>query len=181
MKNMKNKTFHKKISNLLNNIKKTHKNENGQMITLMGITMVVSVFAIASIPSQLSEIDVAISRERATSLLPEFLHLKEAFGTSLNYNLLTSIGFSGSDLETTFYGNISTITTAFEQTKTQFYTLELQHNVFFDAQLKSYQYSHTSPLFGIIYAVDVTLNLDDEKTSITDDVEYYIICNMEGP
>jgi len=190
---MKHKIFHKKISNPLNNKnKKNHRNEKGQMIVLMGIMLAISVFVIASIPSQISDVSVVVSRERSTSILPEFIHIKEVFGKSLNYNLVHEsygggIAFdigSGEPvhdhLYTWFFGDIKYIENTFQETRDSFQILELNHNNFFDAQFKNYYYSHTSLFYGDIYNVGVTLTLDNGKTSITEDVEYFIICNMWG-
>ena len=133
---------------------------------------------ISSIPSQISDVDVVVSSGRSTSLLPEFIHIKEAFGRCLNYELV-NISFYD-DLSTNFYGDIREIKESFNRTRDSFYILELNYDTFFDAQLKNYWYLYLSPYYGYVYNVIYTLTLDNGKTSITEDVECSIICNMEA-
>ncbi len=178
MKPMKNKIF-------FNLCEKN--TENGQMIILMGVLLALSVYSIAAISSQLVDIDVVVSRERSTSLLPEFNQIKEAFGKSLNYNLLDNIYYgAGYWYFGVFYGDIESIEGAFNITRDIYYTIELSYDIFFDAKLKNvdqftgnpgYWYSHNSSFYGHVYNVEVTIILDNGETSITEDVEYYIVCN----
>lgn len=166
------------VINRILRYKKNWNDTNGQMIVMMGVLLAISVLIISSIPSQISDVDVVISRKRSTSLLPEFIHIKEAFGRCLNYELV-DITFSD-DLSTNFYGDIRDIKEAFNRTRDSFYILELNHDTFFDAQFKNYWYVYLSPFYGYVYNVIFTLTLDNGKTSITEDVEYSIICNMEA-
>ncbi len=68
-------------------IRQLQKNNNSQLIALMGVILVISVFTISSIAADLSNLDIQLSGERAVSLLPEYILVKDAFIKSLNYNL----------------------------------------------------------------------------------------------
>lgn len=157
--------------------KKSQGDQKAQMIVLMGVILAISVFIIASIPSQIVNMEGAISREQATSLLSEFVHIKEVFGKSLNYNL-ADINVDNDPI--TFYGEIDDITESFEKTKDSLYLLELNQDILFDAYHDTnwYWFSHTS-LDGLVYKVQVTITLDDGETQISEHVEYLIICNEE--
>ena len=181
MKNMENKNLNGKNPKPSNNPNHARcrnmdsLGRNGQMIMLMGVTLAVSVFVISSIATEISDLDVVVSSSRSTSLVPEFLYLKEAFGTALNYDLV-SISINPSTSESSFYGDIKSINASFDRTKNSFYVIEMKHDIFFEAVLNNYWWDSNLTDEGHIYNIDVTLSLDDGETCITQDVIYYIIC-----
>ena len=179
---MKNHEKNRKNSTLSKNNTISHKNirtldNNGQILILMGITLAISVFIISSLSAEISDLDLIVTSERSTSLLPEFTHIRGEFGTALNYNL---VSIDVGDNNFFFYGNISDITDAFNQTREEFYVLELQHDTIFNAIFKDCQYFYLSSE-GHIYHVACTVSLDDGKTCITKDVVYNIICKRYIP
>lgn len=148
-------------------------NKNSQMIVIMGIILAVSVFAISSLSADIANLDLVISTERSTSLLSEFTCVKESFAYSLNYNLAENITIENDELW--FYGNISNITKAFEQTKDEYIVLELQHDILLEAELNKYWYAKPGAT-DYIYHVNVTLSLENQDTRITEDIIYSIVC-----
>ena len=152
-------------------------NQPAQMIVLMGVVLAISVFIIASIPSQIVNMEGEISREQATSLFSEFIQVKEVFGQSLNYNL-ADIDVDSNPI--TFYGSIDELEEAFQKTKDSLYLIEINHALIFDAdhQTNWYWFSHESE-DGKVYTAQVLLTLDDGETQISEYAEYSIICNEE--
>jgi len=146
------------------------------MIVLMGIILAVSVFAVSSIPTEISDLSVTVPKARSNSLLPEFIHLKETFGLALNYDFV-SIEFIDTELD--FQKHLcdvsETISESVTQTANQFYMIELQHDKIFNAEYKALRYSHLSTE-GHVYHVDVRLSLKDGYTTIKQDVTYSIVC-----
>jgi hypothetical protein len=148
--------------------------ESAQMITLMGVLLAISVFVIAAIPSELSDLDTIVPSERFRSILPEFAQIKDAFGVTLNYNLVdVTLNEYG---DSSFSGDIKTIESVVDQTKKSFQTMMMNHDMFFDAIFQKYWYSHTSDN-GNIYLVQVSLSLDDGSMSLSEEVTYSIICD----
>ena len=169
---MKNKRYDKKNRNLCSE-------KNGQMIIVMGVILALAIFVISSLAADIINLNILISNERASSIVPEFNYIKEAFGTSLNYNLITNINISkpsqNGESNLIFWGDINNITKAFNQTRDKFYVLELSYSNILDANLNKFWYSHVSDENYIYYA-DVSLSLDDGKTLIAEDVVYSILC-----
>ncbi len=148
------------------------------MIVLMGIVVVLSVFAISSLAADVADINIVISSERASSLLPEFNFVKETFALALNYNLAENITLQ--DNETLFYGNIRNIKDAFNQTRDEYYILELQHDKLFDAELNDPPYWVAHPgSTDNIYHVSCTISLEDHDACYTEDVLYSIVCKPQ--
>ena len=155
-------------------------NEDGQLIVSMGVILIFSIFAIAFITAEISELDVVIPFERSTSLTTEYFFIREAFGTSLNYNLVNV-----SEENSIMYGDIENIIYAFAQTRDEFFSYELKHGNFFDAslvkldvngELQDYCFSHTSTSGYNIWFVEVLLHLENSETSIEETNRYYITC-----
>ncbi|RLF34800.1 MAG: hypothetical protein DRN08_04085 [Thermoplasmata archaeon] len=67
---------------------KSYNNESGQILTLLGILLALSVFVLASMASEISDLNLVVPSERASSLLKEFNNIKDTFGLALNYNLV---------------------------------------------------------------------------------------------
>jgi len=148
--------------------------ESAQMITLMGVLLAISVFVIAAIPSELSDLDTVVPSERFRSILPEFAQIKESFGVALNYNLVDVT--LNEDGDASFSGDIKNIESAVDQTEESFQTMMMNHDIFFDATFQKYWYSHTSNN-GNIYLVQVYLLLDDGSMSLNEEMTYSIICD----
>jgi hypothetical protein len=147
------------------------------MIILMGVILALAIFVISSLAADIINLNVLISNERASSIVSEFNYIKEAFGTSLNYNLINDITKQSQNGESNliFQGDINNITKAFNQTRDIFYILELNYSNILDANLNKYWYSHTSDENYIFYA-DVSLSLYDGKTYMAENVKYSILC-----
>ena len=148
-------------------------NKKGQAIVLMGIILAVSVFVMSSLAAEINNLDIVISTERSISLLPEFNSIKESFILSLNYNLVENIVLEGNKMK--FYGNISNITSAFNQTVDEYYVLGLQHDLLFEAELHNYWVAHPGGADNIYY-INTTLSLENQDTRYTEEVLYSIIC-----
>jgi len=149
------------------------------MIVLMGVVLAISIFVISSLASDIINLDIVVSNERASSLVTEFSYIKKTFGVSLNYNLSEDI--EKADNRLIFQGDIhKSITDAFSQTRDEFYVLELQYGNIFNATLNSYwpQYLQNETEKDSWY-VHVTISLEDGNTYITEDVLYSIILNPE--
>jgi len=172
-KNMKNKKTSGKINS--NTYRSLHQNKNSQMIVLMGLLLAISVLAMSSLATEISNLNIVVSSERSTSPLTEFICIRETFGKALNHNLVDDIEYDGK-LKLMFYGDFYNITDAFNQTRDEFYTLELQHDNLFDAIPNKYWYSHKSDDGNYVYRIDVTISLDNGNTYITEDILYSIIC-----
>ena len=146
-------------------------NDKGQMIVLMGITLAISVFFMGYIASEISNIDADISSELRSSLVPEFISVRETFGTSLNFNLVTvSNGI--------MYGEIKDVEDAFERTVDEFSTLELYRDTLFKATLNDHWFSHFDDDGYYVYNVEVTIELYDKNDHISEDVVYSIVCTL---
>ena len=158
------------------------KNNDSQLIVLMGIILAISVFTVSYLASDIANLDVVISSERSESLLKEFSSIKESFVYSLNYNLVYNIKFDIDGLK--FYGDIHDLSEAFEKTKEEYYDIELMHDIIFDAKLNEYTALLPGGTDGI-YQVEVTLMLKSKDTTYTEDVSYIIICianpDVPGP
>ena len=149
------------------------KNNDSQIIILMGIILAVSVFTISSFGSNLSNLDIVLISDRSESLLNEFTSVKESFVYSLNYDLADNIVYDDDGL--IFYGNINNLPAVFETTKQKYYNLELKHDIIFDAKLNDYYILH--PLgTDDLYQVEITLMIISKETTICEDVRYTIIC-----
>jgi len=162
------------------NARKLSRKDSGQMIILMGVVLALSIFVISSLAGDIINLDIVISNERATSTVSEFNYIKETFGISLNYNLITDISNSdGTGGTLIFWGNIGNITKAFNQTREQFFALELRYGNIFDAELNKCWYSHLANE-SHVYHADVSLTLDDGKTYLAEDITYSIVCQPES-
>jgi hypothetical protein len=153
--------------------KKLGEKSSGQMIMLMGIILALTIFVISSLAADIINLDLVISNERSGSIIAEFNNVKETFGIALNYNLITNI--SNSDGTLIFQGNSSNITKIFNETRDQFFELELQYGNIFDAHLNNYWHSYLADEENVYY-VDVSLTLDDGTTQISENVLYSIVC-----
>jgi len=168
---MKNKYPDRK--NKTSSCRGLHHNENSQIMVLMGIVLVTSVFVLSSLAANLANLDIMIASERATSLLPEFTHIKETFGLALNYNLADNISMKNNEM--IFHGNSGNITAAFNKTRNEYHILALQHDILFNADLHNYWVAHPGGM-DCIYYVNVTLHLENRDTRYTENVLYSIIC-----
>lgn len=153
--------------------RKIFNNKNSQMILLMGIVLAISVFSISALTTEIANIDIVITTERSRSLQDEFTTIKETFPFSLNYNLAENITLVDNDMR--FSGNISNISAAFNQTRDEYYILELQHDIIFNAEMISYWYAHPGGT-DYIYYVSASLSLENEDTFIVENVKYSIEC-----
>jgi len=151
-----------------------HQDKNSQMIILMGLLLAISVLVISSLAAEITNLNIV--NERSPSLLTEFICIRETFGKALNHNLIDDIDYGGG-LKLMFYGDINNITDAFNQTRDEFYTLELQHDNLFDAVInKQPWYSHKSDDGNYAYHIDVTISLANGNACITEDILYSIVC-----
>ena len=155
--------------------KKFKNNNNSQVIALMGIILVVSVFAISSIAADLANIDIELSSKKSISLLNEYIIIKDAFGKSLNYNLTDKSKEDTLNDRYLFYGNISNINDKFKDTVDIFYQMEIKHDIFFNAVLNDWYVAHPGSTDGIYY-LNVTLTLENRETRFVEDLTYSIIC-----
>lgn len=153
--------------------RKIYDEKKSQMIILMGVVLSISVFILAALAADIANLDIVVPSERFISLVPEFTNVKEAFGKALNYNLVTSITSQNNQM--VFMGNITNISKAFNKTKDEFYDLELQHDILFDAKLNDYWYARPLSTDNI-YHISVYISLDDRNTRIAEDVVYSIVC-----
>ena len=161
------------------------KDGQGQLIMLMGFTLVFAVMIIGAISSEISDIDVLVPQRRSSELVTEFIYLKDTFGTALNYQLATlKITQPSGELPTliTYEGDLygssvsaPLITTYVSQTSNYFRALEFTHNMVFSATYKGLDYSHRS-LEGDVYYVQVTLSLKDDTGLIIEPVVYSVVC-----
>ena len=149
---------------------------SGQMIILMGVMLSLSIFVLSSLAADIINLDAVISNEHATSIVSEFAYIKETFGKSMNYNLINNVAEEGSKL--TFEGNPNSIVENFNNTRDEFYFIELHYGNNFDAKLNKYWYSH---IFNenYVYYADVTLSLDDGQAQVTDNILYSIVCKPQ--
>jgi len=156
-------------------MKKRHfrSDTNGQMIVIMGVMMVVSIIVLASLAAEISDLDIVVSHDRALNLLDEFTSIKEAFGDSLNYDLV-NVTVMRWIYRSLLFGDISDIAQTFNRTRDSYFNLSLKHGLLFDAKLNDYWYFYPANN-GDVYYADVTLYLSDGKTSITQDEVFTII------
>lgn len=154
-------------------IRKIKNNDDSQLIALMGVMLVISVFAISSIAADLANLDIQLTGEKSVSLLDEYIIVKDSFGKSLNYNLSEKIENIGN--EEKFYGNMENLTDCFQNTLDEFYEMEIQHDILFDAVLNDYYVAHPGSSDGI-YTLDVTLSLENKNTRFVENVKYSIMC-----
>ena len=155
-------------------IKNLKNNDKSQIIALMGILLVISVFAISSIATDLANIDIDLSSETSISLLKEYNFVKDAFPRSLTYNLADDVDEINDKV--LFYGDISNLdTVVFDETVDEFYQMELEHDIFFNAELNKYYIAHPGSSDGV-YHLEVTLTLKNRNTEFVEDVIYSIMC-----
>jgi len=161
------------------------KKNHAQLITIMGIILAISIFIISSLAAEIANLDFVVSSGESTSISHEFKNIKDTFVKTLDYNL---IGIDDSEKiyifndESYLDGNIDKLGKAFIQTKNEYYTLYLQHGIFFDAHLNNSWFSHEEIIQGkntVFYRVKFTLSLDDGNSFITEDIERLIICTPE--
>ena len=86
--------------------------------------------------------------------------------------------------ESRFNGSIDDLETKFEETRDDFFQIELQKGYFFDADLVScwYAYEESRQDTGyhgnwtdIIYHVTIELNLDDGESCLSETIVYSIV------
>lgn len=168
------------------NMRKIRMNDDSQFIVLMGIILVVSVFIMASMAAEITNVNTIVLAY-PSSLLNEFGNIKDTFGTTLNYNL---INITITDNESMMKGNINKLYTVFNQTKEEYFNLEIKYGFIFDAYLNRYWYSSEevipweggligSDIKRIFYNVDISLFLDDGESQITKNVQYLFLCNPD--
>lgn len=157
-----------------------YQDEKSQMIVLMGVTLALSVLMMGSLAAEISGLEVSMPQARTNILLPEFIHIKEAFGLALNYDLV-DINSSSLAFEGEMYGdNISfpEISIAVGKTASSFRKIELQHGRIFTATYKALDYSRITSM-GHVYHVRVRLSLKSGESMIAESVIYSIVC--KGP
>ena len=153
--------------------------KDGQMVTLMGITLALSVIVIGTLSAEISDVDVTIPQERSNDLLSEFIHLKKAFGLALNYNLV-DIKFKDMnivDYPGELYGpseDSPDISNIVSETGLSFRAIELLHDKIFTATYESLDYSHLSA-DGHVYYARIRLSLKDSTGLIVEPVVYSIL------
>ena len=176
---MKNKKTSGKINS--NTCRSLHQNKNSQMIVLMGLLLAISVIVISSLAAEISNLSIVVSSERSSSLVTEFICIRETFGKALNHNLVNNIDYDG-ELKLMFYGDIDDIADAFDQTRDAFYTLELQHDNLFDVVINRQPwYADKFDGGNYVYHIDVTISLTNGNACITEDILYSIVCTHETP
>lgn len=162
--------------------KRIRKNKQAQLITIMGIILAISVFIISSLAAEIANINFVVTSGESTSLSTEFKNIKETFVKALNYNLIEEISIPSHNYESYLYGDINNLEFAFNQTKDEYYTLFLQHGIFFDAHLNNSWFSHEEIIQDentVFYRIKFTLSLDDGNSFIAEDIERLIICTPE--
>ena len=162
------------------------KENNAQMITLLGIIIAVSVIVLSSLASEIANIDFVVTNRESTSLTSEFAEIKESFGLSLNYNLINiTIGNETRGVienETYLIGDLDLIDDAFNNTKNDFFKIYLIYGIIFDAELKDHWFSHEETIqdkLTVFYKVEVTISIDNGDSYICEDVVYSIVCIPE--
>jgi len=166
--------------------KKFYRNNESQMITLMGVVLVVSIVTLTAFTSDLANINALIPIERSSSILKEFLNVKEDFERAFSYNIanvsiqdayLESQGISYAiiNLVANYTDYPSEIYRAFNDTLDSFCLLELNHGIIFNAELLDFWYVSYSAQ-GPVYEVKVNISLDDGNTQIYEDVVYRLVC-----
>jgi hypothetical protein len=150
---------------------------HAQMITLMGVILAVSVFMISSLGAEIANIDFVVSSGSSISIFTEFINVKNTFDLSLNYNL-ADVNIDAED-NSSLYGNIENIYSAFNQTVDDYFNISFKHDLLFDAKLNHIWYSHHDIIQGyttVFYTVEVAIYVDDGNSNITEDVRYSIAC-----
>ena len=154
--------------------------QQGQMITLMGIMLALSVIIIGSISAEISDIDVTIPQERSKDLLSDFIHLKKAFGDALNYNIV-DITYDNDITIVTAEGDLygssfrrPDISNAVTATAQSFRGLELLHNKVFSATYESLDYAYFTENSEHVYYARILLSLKDSTGIIIEPVVYSI-------
>lgn len=135
-------------------------NENGQIITLMGFMIVLSVLILASIVGNLSSVGTEVHDTQSKGLFSEFTNIHNKFGLSLQLNVNST--------------ESKDISAGFNETKAFFYEAEILNGRYFNATLNDYKYNGQM-LYGAVYYVDVTLHLDDGESYISKDEVYPIV------
>jgi hypothetical protein len=155
------------------------------MIVLLGVTLALSIFLISSIASELSNLSPTVPEERTSSLLPEFINIRNSFGLAFNYNLV-NISFNTPDTPNMiFYGkygkytseiSLNSFSKPFLMTVDLFDKIEMQYYRDFSAVLQRFYYSHLTDE-GHVYLVTITLSLMDNNNMIKQTVTYPIVIN----
>jgi len=167
-------------------MRKIRMNDDSQFIVLMGIILAISVFIMASMAAEITNVNT-VALGHPSSLLNEFGNIKETFGTTLNYNL---INVTITANESIMKGDINKLSAAFNQTKEEYFDLEIKYGFIFDACLNRYWYSSEevipwkggpsgSDINRTFYNVDISLFLDDGESQITTNVQYLLLCNPD--
>ncbi|MFH1101067.1 MAG: hypothetical protein V1726_03415 [Methanobacteriota archaeon] len=185
---MKNKKKYQKQSSVLfHHRRPLYTESKSQMIVLMGVTLALCVFIISAIPSDITDYTIAVPKGRSDSLLLEFIHIRELYGTALNCHLAKmefrtdspDILLNGKNGKYTWYFQTSS---AFQDIRNDIYQMELPYGRYFTASMKNEDmralYSHISPE-GTVYYVDAKLSLRDEYGSISQTVRYTLLFNEQ--
>ena len=179
--NKKYRPFGLRLKSLNRNITSDN---NSQMLTLLGMILVISIISLTAFSANLSNIDAMIPIERSSSVWNEYLNIKEDFQTALTYNFANVIiQTNKTSVFVLFYGNYSNfsyeINKAFDKTVDSFYLLALQHGIFFNAELIDYWYI-TYTTSGPQYEVYYNLYINGGKTSISENITYRFSCFDES-
>ena len=148
---------------------------NSQIIVITGVLMVLSVIFISSLSPDIANIGIAISNEKATTNLQNFISIKKTFPYSLTYNLAENITLNKGNNKLIYYGNIDNMTAAFNKTRNEYRNLEMENDVIFDAKLNDYWVAHPGSS-DCIYYLDATLELRDNNEYHVEDVVFSIVC-----
>ena len=136
--------------------KQYQRNEGGQLMIIMGITLAVVIILTASIITGLQNMNVDIPRERTQNILPEYLDIRQKFGIAL-YNNIGPI-----------YTNEQMILSKFNQTRDNFITLEYRYGVFFNAEYKGLTYN----VYGEPTGIKAQLIMEYESKKICEEINY---------
>ncbi len=159
--------------------RRRNSDQNAQIITLMGVVLALAVFILAAIPADITSIDIILLSEQSSSLVDEFMQIKQTFGMSMNYHLVSIQYDDGNDL-LQYYGDIDTIASAFNSTKNEYFALELQHGNYFNATLHPPWYYYSS-YEGNVFLIYIDLLLSDGQTTIRESVTYSLVVKTRMP
>ncbi len=166
------------------------KEREGQMIVLMGVTLAFTVLVMGSLAAEISDIDAAIPQARSNAFLSEIIHIKEIFGTALNYEFadISIVDVDGNPGTTddnklvyggSMYSSLNLqfpIERSVDDISESIRNYELINGRLFKASCKSIKYSHYIPEQGYVYLITVYMELKDSETAFEGDVTYSIIC-----
>ena len=144
---------------------KNSRKNSGQMITMMGFIMVLSVVILASISSNLSNVGTSVSKIHSKALLPEFLTIRDKLALATNYYTNNVNPKTGEmpDIEESFYDACNI-----------FYDISIKHGNHFSATFNEYTPAGNTPT-GAVFYLSATISLNDGTTQISKDVVYVIV------